>query len=286
MSQCFFVSDLHGKLHRYEALFSEIEKEKPAAVFFGGDLLPSRHVMYESDFGVIRNFITDYLITKTQKLRKALGKKFPAMFIIMGNDDPRIEEKYLKEGESMGLWQYIHQRKVTFGEYTIFGYAMVPPSPFLLKDWERYDVGRYVDPGCVHPTSGYRSVKPGVDIEYTTIRKELEELTAGCDVSRAVFLFHSPPYKTYLDRAALDGKMIDYVPLDVHVGSIAMKEFIEERQPYLTMHGHIHEASDITGYWKQTIGKTQLFSAAYHKKELALISFDINDLQTAERKLL
>ena len=80
--------------------------------------------------------------------------------------------------------------------------------------------------------------------------------------------------------------MIDYVPLDVHVGSIAMKEFIEERQPYLTMHGHIHEASDITGHWKQTIGKTQLFSAAYHKKELALISFDINDLQTAERKLL
>ena len=35
-------------------------------------------------------------------------------------------------------------------------------------------------------------------------------------------------------------KMIDYAPLDVHVGSIAVRRFIESRAPYLTLHGHVH----------------------------------------------
>ena len=41
MSICFFVSDLHGKIARYNKLFSQILAEEPEAVFLGGDLLPS-----------------------------------------------------------------------------------------------------------------------------------------------------------------------------------------------------------------------------------------------------
>ena len=37
---CFFVSDLHGHIDRYNTLFSIAEKEKPVAIFLGGDLLP------------------------------------------------------------------------------------------------------------------------------------------------------------------------------------------------------------------------------------------------------
>jgi len=35
----------------------------------------------------------------------------------------------------------------------------VPPTPFLLKDWEKYDVSAYVDPGCVSPEEGYHRVE-------------------------------------------------------------------------------------------------------------------------------
>ena len=56
-------------------------------------------------------------------------------------------------------------------------------------------------------------------------------------LSRAVFLFHTPPYNTGLDRAALDGKKVNYVDLDVHVGSIAVRRFIESKQPLLTCTG-------------------------------------------------
>jgi len=47
--------------------------------------------------------------------------------------------------------------------------------------------------------------------------------------------------------------------MDVHVGSIAIQRFIEERQPWVTMHGHIHESSQITGHWQQQFGRTQCF---------------------------
>ena len=50
MSLCFFVSDLHGQLNRYQVLFSKILEEKPAAVFLGGDLLPSFGNMREGNF--------------------------------------------------------------------------------------------------------------------------------------------------------------------------------------------------------------------------------------------
>ena len=51
------------------------------------------------------------------------------------------------------------------------------------------------------------------------------------------------------------GRLMSTFALDVHVGSIAVKRFIEERQPLLTLHGHVHEAARLTGEWKIRIGR-------------------------------
>ncbi len=37
---CFFVSDLHGHIDRYEKLISRIKEERPQAVFFGRGFIP------------------------------------------------------------------------------------------------------------------------------------------------------------------------------------------------------------------------------------------------------
>ena len=108
----------------------------------------------------------------------------------------------------------------------------------------------------------------------------------GQDLSRAIFLFHAPPYDTGLDRAALDGKKVHGVYLDVHIGSIAIRRFIESKQPLLTLHGHVHESARITGMWKEQIGRTLAISAAHDGPELALVKFDLNDLGNAIRELL
>jgi Icc-related predicted phosphoesterase len=175
----------------------------------------------------------------------------------------------------------------TLGPYVVCGYAYVPPTPFQLKDWERYDVSRYVPPGGVSPEEGRRSVnvEPHA-VRYATIKDDLERLTKDVPMERAVFLFHTPPHETQLDRVATDGKVVDHVPLDLHVGSVAVRRFVETRQPVVTLHGHIHESARLTGSWRDRLGRTHAFSAAHDGPELALVSFDMTDLESATRELL
>ena len=190
-------------------------------------------------------------------------------------------------GQEHGIWHYAHDRRIDYCDFSVFGYSYVPPTPFMLKDWERYDVSRHVDPGCVSPEEGSHTIAVTErELRYSTIKEDLDRLTQGHDLERAVFLFHSPPYQTSLDRAALDGKTVDHAPLDVHVGSIAIRRFIEQRQPWLCLHGHVHESARLTGSWSDRIGRTPLLGAAHDGPELALVRFDLEQLGTASRHLL
>ncbi len=287
MPLCFFVSDLHGRESRYEKLFRKIEEERPDSLFLGGDLFPSGK--YKSSFKTTHDedFVKDYLIKGFSELKNKLKDHYPRVFIILGNDDGRQEENKIIEAGSTGIWEYIHDKKTRFDIFTVYGYAFVPPTPFMLKDWERYDVSRYTDPGSVPPEEGWHSypVKKD-DIIYSTIKADIESLVKEDDLSHAIFLFHTPPYQTLLDRAALDGVMYEHVPLDLHVGSIAVKRFIEEKQPLITLHGHIHESPRLTGSWKEQLGRTFAYSAAHDGPELALVRFDPEKPEEATRELL
>jgi uncharacterized protein len=287
MVLCFFVSDIHGRLSRYEKLFEAIAEQHPKAVFLGGDLTPSGLMHSQRHGREFRDFIADYLVNNFRRLKMTMGLEYPDVFLILGNDDARAEESAIINGESLFLWKYAQGQKFDWEGYMMYGYAYVPPSPFLLKDWERYDVSRYVDPGCVSPEEGMRSVPITPDEQrYSTIKKDLDVLVGAADLSKSIFLFHSPPHNTKLDRAGLDGKFIDDVPLDPHVGSIAIRQFIETRQPLITLHGHIHETARLSGSWRDSIGQTQMFSAAHDGPELALVRFDPEHPETAIRVLL
>ncbi len=284
MTRCLFVSDLHGRLHRYETLLAVVEAERPGAVFLGGDLLPPGALPRP---GGGSDFLLDWLGPRLGGLRERLGASYPRVLAIFGNDDPRAEEPSLAELERRGLLEHAHRRRLDVAGVPVYGYACVPPTPFMLKDWERYDVSRFVDPGCVSPEEGYRSVAaPEGDTKWGTIAGDLEALAAGEDVSGAVFLFHAPPYRTALDRAALDGRAVEHAPLDVHVGSIAIRHFVEARQPLLTLHGHVHESARLTGAWRDRIGRTVCLSAAHDGPELALVRLDLEEPGGATRELL
>lgn len=287
MSSAFFCSDLHGRLDRYHKLLELTAAEKPRAVFIGGDITPHPFDSAWSGQTDQGPFIGAFLAKQFAELRRKMGQDYPRIFLILGNDDTHGCEADLARGTESGLWEYIHGRCVTWAGHTVYGYNCVPPTPFLLKDWERYDVSRYVDPGCISPEEGSRTdgLNPR-ELRYMTIKDELAELVGDNDLQQAIFLLHTPPHQTNLDRAALDGKMIDHVPLDPHVGSIAVRNLIEQRQPLLTLHGHIHESAARTGSWRQCLGRTQMFSAAHHGPELALVRFDTENLESATREHL
>lgn len=283
----FFSTDLHGQIQRYEKLQSRILQDRPEALFLGGDLLPRAglsRVQFEAGGG---DFVHDYLVPMFRKIRSRVGSEYPEVFLIPGNDDPGSTEAALIAGADEGLWHFAHERKFQWRGFAIYGLACIPPTPFLLKDWERYDISRYVPAGSVSPEEGIRTVAVEENVvKWSTIEKHLAALVGDDSLHRAICLFHAPPCDTPLDRAALDGQMCEEVPIDVHVGSIAVRRFIEQRQPLLTLHGHVHEAARLTGKWKMEIGRTTCINGAHDGPELSLVSFDLESPATAIRELL
>jgi len=279
--RCLFVSDLHGNKKRYSTLFKIIEKERPDGVYLGGDLLPG-------GFGATSgsdSFLQDEFLSKVIKLKHVgVATRY---FTIFGNDDLRSFEHILIEADEKGVIEYVHNRTVSFGDCFVMGYAYVPPTPFQLKDWEKFDISQYVDIGAISPEQGFRSTDIQNDaIRFATIADDLKKLSKNVEMEKTIVLFHAPPYNSFFDRAALDGKMIDYAPVDVHVGSIAIQRFIREKQPLVSLHGHVHESVRLTGYWVQRFGKTYSFSAAHDGSELAVVRFDTDALDKATRVLI
>jgi uncharacterized protein len=286
MNKCFFVSDLHGKMSRYETLIRKIRLDKPDFVFLGGDLLPHKSIHGRAGFENIGDFARDFILARFRKLKQQMDCAFPDIYLIPGNDDRKDQWTAFGEGEREGLWTNLNMRCKVIGKYKFYGYAYVPPTPFRLKDWEKYDVSRYVDPGCISPLEGVRTGPADGDPEWNTIQKDLELLTGNDELTNTLLLFHSPPYQSFLDRADLDGQIFDHVPLDVNVGSIAIQHFIEEKKPWITLHGHVHESTRLTGNWQQKFGRTHSFNAAHDGPELSLIIFELHNPQRAERLLI
>jgi Icc-related predicted phosphoesterase len=81
------------------------------------------------------------------------------------------------------------------------------------------------------------------------------------DPGNSIFNFHCPPYGTGLDLAPqLDEELRPTVAmgelLKVPVGSTAVLKAIEQYQPLVGMHGHIHES-----YGEVKIGRTMCFNS-------------------------
>lgn len=79
--------------------------------------------------------------------------------------------------------------------------------------------------------------------------RRLDELAQQVDdARRAVFMIHVPPHDSGLDTAPiLDENLRPTVSagdvLRGPVGSTAVRRLIEERQPVLSIHGHVHESA-------------------------------------------
>ncbi len=80
------------------------------------------------------------------------------------------------------------------------------------------------------------------------LEERLRSLVAGVkDPSRAIFNFHVPPHGTSLDLCPEiddDFRVVTVMgnPVQIHAGSTAVRSVIEEFQPMVSLHGHIHES--------------------------------------------
>ncbi len=160
------------------------------------------------------------------------------IFIMMGNDDFSVNLDLLYRAERKGIVKLMHGKVHRLGSLWLVGYSCINPIPFMLKDWERSE---------------------------EEIRKDLERLKGMSSPGKTVYAFHAPPFGTRLD-VLFTGE---------HKGSKSVKEFIEKEQPFLTLHGHIHESPDVSGVWKQSIGNTLSINPGDRK----IVMIDLDDLE-------
>ncbi len=267
-----YTSDLHGNKENYQELFELAEQRKAQAIIIGGDMLPI-HGPFKYSLQEQQNFIFSYLEPKIRDFRSRAPQT--TIYAMLGNDDWQASNVHLGTLVAKGTLRLLHGEKHELGSgYELVGYAHVPPTPFTIKDGERRDLQKDVADqqrctACVSQGTKIVVVDPEQYFaSVMSIEEELERLPKERDPSRTVYVMHSPPFKTNLDRL-FDGRW---------VGSQAIRAFVEKYQPYLTLHGHIHESSEISGTYWDRIGKTICLNPGQSTEELYAVVFELEDI--------
>lgn len=140
-------------------------------------------------------------------------------------------------------------------------------DPFEIDEvWDSSDAIDLVEGEVVEIGQGYQMASTGwteptpwdTDREESpeALRRRIENVVSGVDdFDRAIFNFHEPPYGSQLDEAPeLDEDLRPkYGAQSTEpVGSDAVREAIEEYQPPLSLHGHIHESRGQTEIGRTT----------------------------------
>jgi len=245
VSEWLFTSDLHGQTSLYEQLVAIAAAHSPRAVLIGGDLCP--HAGGATGVERQRLFLEGFLVEFARRvLESSPGTE---LLLMMGNDDWAANGDVLARHEGR-LWRVLHDRVLTVDGVNLAGLSWVPITPFGLKDWERWDDGSEESPARL---DGF--VSHGGRVEphrfdparrSPTIADSLDSLAARTRPAETVFVLHSPPRDTRCDMMGASA----------HVGSRAIRSFIERHQPPLVLSGHIHESPRVSSSYRDTIGRT------------------------------
>lgn len=242
-----YTSDLHGSIERYRSLLELAATQSAQAAIVGGDLLPNTVRIAEA-IATQRSFITDELRPLLTEFRAA--HPTIAVYLLAGNDDWAAAIAALDDLEREHLVYPLHKRVYPLeAGLWLAGYSCVPITPFSIKDYERHDGGDipiYSFAMAYTSASGEpkKTSLPAL-LRLPTIGADLAALAKHSDPTCTIYVTHTPPAETRLDKMRTK-----------HVGSQALRDFIQQHQPPLTLHGHIHEAPRLSGHYAECLGTT------------------------------
>ncbi len=281
--KCLYTSDLHGEIRLYQELLSLVSSTSSEIIAIGGDLLPSfpTSKRYEDMVPNQKAFIDQFLIPFFKRVLET--PSILQIFLIPGNWD--LAYPYIFKSPLEGMIDLSQKNYQLRNGYELIGYPFVPPTPFRPKDFEKMDDQEAAWPPQKNPSyilSDDR-LTPIDPYPYLrgreTIEEDLIHLAKPHDPKRAVYVMHSPPLGTRLDLIQ-GGKS---------AGSRSIKAFIEKDQPFLTLHGHIHEAPELSGAYLDRIGKTLCINPGQSAwlgrdvMKLHAVMFEIEDVERTVR---
>lgn len=248
-----FCADLHGNLDQFDRVLAHALAERFDLIVFGGDLTPKDTARRTP--ALQRAFLSEEFLPL---LERRVDPARLRVLLILGNDDFLSNRDFLDEQQRAGVpFRLIDREPVrTAGGFAIVGYSAVPSTPFRFKCWERKDLAGDTDFSARPDTRIDGVISQGDELQpysldqalnLPSIEEDLHALTTGLRMDRLVLVTHAPPFKT----------VCDFNRERLHVGSRGVRAFIEARQPYLTLHGHVHETVALSGEFVEEIGLTR-----------------------------
>jgi uncharacterized protein len=139
------------------------------------------------------------------------------VYVMPGNDDPWSCDEVIEHASHVVACD---DRVVEIGPHEMISCAYANPTP--------WDSPRELDENAL----------------YERIKRLADQVQAP---ERAIFNLHVPPYDSGLDTAREINPDLTVVyksgaPREIPVGSTAVRQILEEYQPALALHGHIHES--------------------------------------------
>src|SRR3989344_576947 len=282
-NKVLYTSDMHGNEAQFRAFVEHALQIKPSVIIIGGELFPKGGMRMTPDYPQMQRMFAK---ERLPELLKPIKQNLPdtPVYLMPGNDDCSVNDDLL--GMHPELFTNIDgHRMIMPNGLEIVGCSLVPFTPFAIKDREVFDENETYK-GREDYLRGAISVKRGDKLEWSQVEitkahrgralsNVLETAPFATNYAKTIYVFHTPSSNTALDIID-NGK---------HVGSLAVRKFIETHQPYLTLHGHIHETVDMSGSYKEQIGRSWGMSAGNHNEDrkLSVLVMDLDNIASAER---
>ncbi len=284
MPRLFFATDIHGSDICWKKFLNAAQFYDVAILVLGGDMTGKALVpicaqadgSYKATL-LQQEFHLDDEAAVVDMERKVASRGYYPFRITMQQLEefraqPQLIDKHFHEQMHAALerWLALAAQKLAGTGVRCF----VSPGnddPFDIDElFHNHPTVTLAEGACIDLGDGFSLISSGWanPTPWQTYR-ELDEdrlytylsniIPAGTDMSRAIFNFHCPPHASNLDDAPeidadLNVKNAGHVL--VPVGSTAVRRLIEEHQPLLSLHGHIHE-----GKGSARIGRTLSINA-------------------------
>jgi Icc-related predicted phosphoesterase len=280
-TRIFFATDVHGSDRCFGKFLNAARFYQANTLVLGGDITGKSLVPVERTNGNASwrasfrgnqfSELTDHEVADLEKDIRAVGM-YPIRGTreeLMALDDPEERERVFVEAvvEQMGRWmETAEERLAGSGVRCLLAPGNDDPfeidAPLQGSDVVDFAEGRRVtlEDGTEVIVTGYSNQTPWKtprELPESELAERLEGMFADVkDPSRLVLVAHAPPLGTTLDQAPKINEEFR-VQMDVgavrmaSVGSSAVRDFIEKREPLLGLHGHVHDSKGI-----ETVAKT------------------------------
>ena len=271
-TRLFFATDVHGSEQCFRKWLNAAAAYRADALILGGDVTGKVIVPIVGNGGGTwhAEIHHEQVLADSQQSLEDLRKQIRMMgrYEVLVTPD---EERRLAEDpeavpaafarvtrESLARWAELAEERLSPAGVPAFMILGNDDDPALADVLRAASYVRYAEDGICELPGGWQmlSFGPSTPTPWQTPRELSEQEIAGAlralaekleDPGRAVFNIHCPPADTHLDQAPrLDADLRPVVDASgiqtTSAGSSSVRELIQELQPVVGLHGHVHES--------------------------------------------